>query len=204
VVKHRQPEICNKMKKILKVLQMVIVWLLLATPGRGQTKVPYDQSSVMIDGRFEPKEWRGALKVKVNDSMSLYVKQDKENLYWCLHAATPRPVLLMVDFYLAQDSRLLNLHASAKLAERPWQDSTYGGWTWWNNRGWQATVARPDQPENRMFLPDQAKEFQLRKSRFSGKEMRLMFEISHPHNLVLKFPAHADTAHAGQWLWLQL
>jgi hypothetical protein len=34
--------------------------------------------------------------------------------------------------------------------------------------------------------------------------MGLMFEISYPRNLVMKFPARADTAHTGQWLWLQL
>ena len=64
--------------------------------------------------------------------------------------------------------------------------------------------ARIDVLEQRKFLRDEAKEFQLRTSRFGEKEYRLMFDISYPAHLTMKYPAAADTAHTGQWLHLTL
>lgn len=188
----------------MKVLFWAAALLFGVPPLCAQVKVPVDHASVMIDGRFEVKEWAGAARLHVNDSVSLYVKQDAENVYWCLHAAIPNPALVVVDFYLSHHDSLVNLHASAKLGERVWKNHTYGEWTWWNNRGWVATVARIDVLEQRKFLRDEAKEFQLRKSRFGEKEYRLMFDISYPAHLTMKYPAAADTAHTGQWLHLTL
>lgn len=188
----------------MKVFILVMALFFSLSTVNAQLKVPYDNASVMIDGRFEPKEWERALKLNVNDSISLYVKQDAVNLYWCLYAATPRPALMAVDFYLSQGQSLLNLHASAKLGERQWANNTYGEWVWWNNAAWWATVARIDVFEERKFLRDEAKEFQLRKSRFGEKEYRLMFEMVYPANLKMTYPAAADTISATNWVHLQL
>lgn len=167
-------------------------------------RVPYDRASVMIDGRFGKGEWRGATRLPVNDSVSLLVKQDEENLYLCLRAATPQPALVMVDLYLAHSGGLLNLHASAKLGERSWNGTSYGDWVWWNNDGWQANVARIDKIEERKFLRDEAKEFQLRKARFKDKQLALMFDISYPPSMAMTYPAAADTADRKGWLLLEL
>lgn len=188
----------------MNVLMLGAFLLINSLPLSAQVKVPVDHASVMIDGRFELNEWAGAAKLNVNDSVHLYIKQDAANLYWCLHAATLSPALVAVDFYLAHNDSLLNLHASAKLGERPWRNHTYGEWVWWNNTAWLATVARIDVLEQRKFLRDEAKEFQLRKSRFGEKAYRLMFEIEYPAQLGMKYPAAADTSHTGNWLYLSL
>ena len=188
------------MKGFITALALVV----LTTSAHAQIKVPHGSASVMIDGRFEPQELQDAARLRVNDSINLYFKQDQDNLYWCLHAATPKPALVMADFYLSQSGSLLNLHASAQLGERKWNSNSYGDWIWWNNAGWTATVARIDKLEQRKFHRDEAKEFQLRKTRFSDANVRLMFEMVYPQDMVMKYPANADTATTQNWLQLTL
>jgi len=188
----------------MKTLLLATALLIAIGQINAQVKVPYDKASVMIDGRFEPREWEKAAKMKVNDSMNLYVKQDAENLYFCIHAATPAPAVLVVDIYLTLNNQLLNLHASAQLGERTWQQNTYGPWVWWNNTGWMATVARIDKFAERKFHRDEAKEFQLRKERFKDKEIRMMFDMGFPQSMIMKFPAAADTTNTSGWLHLKL
>jgi len=74
----------------------------------------------------------------------------------------------------------VNLQYSAKLGERQLTTGNYGEWVWWNNRDWVANVARPDKIEKRKFLRDEAKEFQLRKTRFGDKAMHMMLDIESP------------------------
>lgn len=188
----------------MKGIIFSLVLLACALALKAQHRVPHSRSSVMIDGRFEAAEWQKALLLKVNDSTYLYAQQDGKNLYICLRTATPQPAMVMVDFYLTQRDTLLNLHASAKLGERKWNGTTYGEWVWWNNTGWQATVARLDKIEERKFLRDEAKEFQLRKSRFSDKQLRLMFDVSYPAHMVMRFPTNADTTTSKDWVVLHL
>jgi hypothetical protein len=97
----------------------------------------------------------------------------------------------------------LNLHASAKLGERVLYKGDYGDWAWWNNKSWMATVARPDKIEERKFLRDEAKEFQLRKSRFNDKQMRMMLDIESPQNLLPAYPQQATNNQTDQWLLLE-
>jgi hypothetical protein len=188
----------------MKRIIMAMAILLYVRGLEAQVTVPNDRATVMIDGRYEDAEWQGAAKIVVNDSTSLYAKQDEDNIYLCLRTATVQPALVMVDLFLTQKGGLLNLHASAKLGERSWNGSSYGEWVWWNNSGWQATVARIDRIEERKFLRDEAKEFQLRKSRFRDKHFRLMMDISYPPSMVSKYPLAADTTDSKNWVQLKL
>ena len=169
-----------------------------------QLRVPYDASSVMINGKVENNEWDHALKLVVNDSTNLYIKQDQENIYWCLHTRGLRPELMMVDFYFLQEEEKLTLHASAKLGERRWANGSYGEWIWWNNAGWQANVARMEDNPRGKFLYDDAKEFQLRKERFVARSFRLMFDVSYPENMLMNFPVGSNEENTEGWLQFAL
>jgi hypothetical protein len=193
---------CLLMKKMLIVLFVVLT--ALRPPVHTRIKVPYDTATVMIDGKFDAAEWNGAHRLPLTDSLELYLKQDRENIYWCLRALHQPAVLGGVNVYLSRGNHLVNLHASAKLGERTLTDGSYGGWQWWNNQAWTANVARLEKPEERRFLRDEAKEFQLRKTRFSDKTMRLMLDIEFPRQLLPAYPAEASATQPDQWLWLQL
>jgi hypothetical protein len=188
--------------------KLLIVWSLtlvgLTATGQTKIKVPYGSASVMVDGKFENNEWNDAYHLPVTDSLALYIKQDKENIYWCLRGFYQPQVLAGVNFYITDKDSLLNFHASAKLGERTLRKGSYGEWDWWNNKGWTATVARPQNAEERKYLRDGAKEFQLRKSRFGDKHLRMMFDIEFPRDLVPAFPRQATVDKPDQWLFLEL
>ena len=168
-------------------------------------KVPVSKASVMLDGRIEQREWDKALKVKVSDSLSLYFQQDASNLYLALANPHGQQTLMMVDFYVEpEDKVLVNLHASAKLGERTLQGQDYGDWDWWNNRLWYANVVRSGNSASQRFLLDEAKEFQIRKSRLKGKKLRLMFEITYPESMTTTFPANTSPTSTQNWLELAL
>lgn len=168
-------------------------------------KVPtIKASSVMIDGRFEDAEWFKAQRVVMSDSVNFYIMQDKENIYWCLRGLFKKPTLGGVDFYMLVDNNLINFHASAQLGERKLSGNDYGEWTWWNNERWVANVVRIDKLAERKFHMDEAKEFQLRKSRFDTTTIKIMVEVSHPKQLGFKFPAAATPTATTNWLELKL
>lgn len=169
-----------------------------------QQRVPFDENSVMIDGRVSPGEWNNALALKVNDSTTLFLKQDKHDIFICVHLASSKPAMVMVDLFITDGKEMVNLHSSAKLGERTFDSETYGEFSWWNNDSWTATVARLDKIEERRFLRDEAKEFQLSKSRFDSKEFRLMFDISYPTNLKMHFPVDATEDLTRKWVKLNL
>jgi len=132
---------------------------------------------VMLDGRVEPDEWKDASEVRVSPSVLVYLKQDGEYLYVAVKPAKPR--VFGVNLYFDNGDRRgqLNLHASAKLGERYGRSANWPELEWWNNRGWAANVARVDSFEQRRFLPDEAKEFQIRLGRIRGTLLFMRLDI---------------------------
>lgn len=187
------------MKTLLYTLTMLLVSLAVVAQ-----QVPFDDHSVMIDGRISPGEWNNSLALAVNDSTTLFVKQDKQDIFICIYVAAPRPSMVMVDLFITDGKEMVNLHSSAKLGERTFDSETYGEFSWWNNDGWTATIARLDKIEERRFLRDEAKEFQLSKARFDSKDFRLMFDISYPANVKMHFPLEATPDFTKNWLRLKL
>jgi hypothetical protein len=188
----------------MKTLVITLTMFMVIFNVHAQQQVPFDETSVMIDGRITPGEWDKALACKVNDSTTLYFKQDRQNIFICVHISSVRPAMVMVDLFITDGKELVNLHSSAKLGERTFDSETYGDFSWWNNDAWTATIARLDKIEERRFLRDEAKEFQLSKSRFDSKEFRLMFEIIYPVNYKMHFPIEATNDFSKKWLQLKL
>lgn len=191
----------------MKTSVLVLFFLVTLSPAFSQSaiKVPLSKTSVLIDGKFSENEWKDAYVIPVNASLNLYFKQDAENLFWCLRDLQKEPVLMGLDFYISTQNALVNLHASAKLGERKLVNGNYGDWNWWNNEAWTANVARFNSFTNKRFLTDEAKEFQLRKARFSDKTVRLMFqEDKGPNSANPPFPAGSSPNDTEKWLVLNL
>ncbi|HEY1023583.1 MAG TPA: hypothetical protein VGE26_00345 [Sphingobacteriaceae bacterium] len=190
----------------MKILFLIVCLMItsFATFAQSVIKVPQSLHSVLPDGKFSENEWKDAYVMPVSDSLMLYIKQDAENIYWCLRGMQNRPSLAGVDFYITHHDSLINLHASAKLGERKLTGGGYGDWNWWNNENWIANVARFNAFTGTRFLPDEAKEFQLRKIRFSNQAIRLMLQEDNLKNPNPPFPAGSSPNDTTKWLILGL
>jgi hypothetical protein len=185
----------------MKTITVLCISFLMSNLVVAQSvKLPASKKSVLIDGYFDEDEWKDGTSLTVGDSLTLYFKQDPENLYWCLRSHHRIVQLAGVDFYFSKGETLTNLHASAKLGERLFNGKDYGDWIWWNNREWTANVVKLDVPESRKFFRDECKEFQIRKSFSRESRARLMFTIQYPKNLETRFPADASEMNAEHWL----
>ena len=175
------------LKKVIKTAlsySLFLALILLVVPalsysqsvGHSLLTVPKGRR-VMMDGRVEPDEWKDAREVRVSPSVLVYLKQDGEYLYVAVKPAKPR--VFGVNLYFDNGDRRgqLNLHASAKLGERYGRSANWPEWEWWNNRGWIANVERFDSFEQRRFLPDEAKEFQISLGRIRGTLLSMRLDI---------------------------
>lgn len=159
--------------------------------------------SVLPDGRIEPEEWRDAREIVAAPDVRLYLKRDERFLY--VAVVRSQPAIFGVNLYLRTDgaAESLNLHASAKLGERRGRTGTWPEWTWWNNAGWAANVARGESFEERRFLPDTAKEFQIRLSRLPARSFALSVDLETATGSI-PLLAEAPERDGMHWLALKL
>lgn len=188
------------MKTLLTALALLVLWAVSAAAEPAAVRVPTGKP-VLPDGRCASEEWSDAREVSLADGAKLSVKQAGDFVFVCVHF--PRPALSGLDLYLATaDGKLTNLHASAKLGERVLQNGAWPDWTWWTNAGWTANVMRVDTWEPRSFLPDEAKELQIRRDRFAGAMWRVRIEIQGDFTAV--FPPVTSNLKSEGWLVLEL
>jgi hypothetical protein len=161
----------------------------------------------LVDGHTDPGEWSDARVLAAAPGMQLYLKRDAEFLY--VAVVRTEPALFGVNLYLraspSSDAEVdyLNLHASARLGERRGHAGAWPEWTWWNTTGWTASLTRAVSFEERRFLPDTAKEFQIRLDRLPGRAFALSVDVETSQGtapLLTELPAH-DGLH---WLTLEL
>jgi hypothetical protein len=168
-------------------------------------KVPAGKP-VMIDGHFSAKEWDDAAEKAMSHSIRLYFKQAGEFVFICVRLPEGRSGF--TDLYLATpDGPAVNVHASAKLGERVLRENNWPEWRWWNNADWVANVSRVNSFEKRTFLPEDVREFQIRRSRFPAKEWLAMFEVSVAAGGGFKtvtFPEGASNKDKATWVRLEL
>jgi hypothetical protein len=111
-----------------------------------------------------------------------------------------------VDVYLqALDGELYDLHSFAKIGERKLQirsSSWPDQWTWWNNDRWVANWSHLDSFEQRKFLPQKVRGYQISRDRFTGKTWRVMFELNGPiassSKTLLRFDLRRTEASIGK------
>jgi hypothetical protein len=161
-------------------------------------------STPLLDGKCESAEWRGAPVMAQDGPYSLRAKRDRHHLYLCL--SYPVSSFGMADIHVItpRQPSPITLHASAKLGERALAETE---WTWWNNRGWTATLTHFDglakgQPDYRA-TPD--REWQLSLDRFGKGEWRMMIEVYRedaPTTIVL--PKVASKDDRVSWLRMRL
>lgn len=170
---------------------------------------------VLLDGRLAPGEWDDAAVVPIADSVRLLVKQVGGHVLLAVTsgARVGRPI----DVYLQDASGTISqLHASMQIGERVHRDTLWTGdapaWHWGNHVDWIANEAKLDseQPAGGTFssrlFPGNGTEFQIRRSRFQGREWRVWVEVGTfpgTDGGTLFFPRGA-TRDTGTWAVLRL
>jgi hypothetical protein len=102
----------------MKFLAGLLVLFLLSCGIYGQSqavKIPKG-NNILIDGKTYPEEWDDARKIQVSDSVNLYFKADKNYIYIATQKTGDGGCV--ADLYYADDGKMVNLHASAKLGQR--------------------------------------------------------------------------------------
>jgi len=178
--------------------------VLIADPSQVQHLTAPRGGPVMIDGRISAGEWRDASSLVLGRAR-IWVKQTSD--FVCIAVEFPPDTHGFADLIISPVSgQIIDLHASAKLGERTLGKQGWSGWNWWNNDGWTANVSRVDSFEQRTFLPETAREYQIRRSRFPGKNWRMMVELSLEQKdgsyHAIALPANATEADPSGWIEL--
>jgi hypothetical protein len=162
---------------------------------------------VMVDGKIWPGEWSDAAEAEVPGGARLYIKTSGDFVYVAVQFPAGRSGF--TDIYITwEDGGIYDLHASAKLGERRLDGGKWPEWSnWWNNRGWVANISQVDSFEKRTFVPAGVREYQIERSRFVGREERLMLDMSMKSQggkyTVVRFPASASDSNPEKWLRVQ-
>lgn len=202
-----------EMKKAIAALVLLVGFLSQNASGQQSVKVPEGNSNpVLIDGIFSKAEWQDAASVKVNDSITLYLKQFRGHVFLGIKMDTAYPAYVDL-FLLTGSNQLYDLHASMQIGERllngnAWTDRE-PAWRWGNHVGWIANEAKYDStkdrslPDKEKMFPYEGKEFQLLRSRFAGKQWRLRIEVRGSSDEIV-FPVDSERMSTARWLTLQL
>ncbi len=185
-----------------KLMMAVVILMSWSFSVQAQTEIKLPKGTpVLVDGQVAAGEWDDATEIKISDQVTLAAKSSGDFIF--VAVKYPKPTYFGVDLYVSSvTGQLVNLHASAKLGERELKDGKWPDWTWWNNQGWVANTSRGITFERREFLPDEIKEFQIRRSRFPGKVWRVRLEVH--TNTTIVFPEKAELSNPETWLRFKL
>jgi hypothetical protein len=188
------------MKKSIGVFILLAIGYCSNAYAQDKIQVPRGKA-ILIDGKFSAGEWQDAAEKTVSDSVKLYVKTSEHYVFICVRLMAENS--FFVDLYLSTSNKEIhNLHASAKLGERLLKENDYPEWQWWNNRDWSANVSRVLSFDERKFLPDEVKEFQISRERFKGNQWLTMFEI-YTGGTAKAFPTNTTNKKTENWLLLE-
>lgn len=178
---------------------------------------------VLLDGIFSEGEWNDAMKVPMNDSITLYFKKYRGHFY--LGVYTPVYAISVPNaFFQLNDSTILQLHVSAQLGERLLKpgsaDDEDSGFNWGYSDGWYANESRWDQNRRNYLIdslgqdnseafemsmfPREGTEIQILQSKLQSDSLKFRIEILIPpeydgHN---HFPSGTKIKNTEGWTTL--
>lgn len=192
------------MQKLL-IVGIALVLTSLTADDRHTVVLPRGRP-VMVDGKISRGEWTDARRLEMPNGGHLYLKQTEGYVYVCVELAAGESGF--VDLYLSSDAGIHDLHASAKLGQRLVSEGQSAEWErWWNNEGWVANVSRVESFEDRKFLAENVREFQIDPTYFPAPEWRIMIEVSVAKGkeyASFAFPDNADKTRSDRWITIKL
>lgn len=203
----------REMRSFIGTFVLIVGCVIQSASAQQTLNVPEGHGNpVLIDGIFSRDEWQDAANVKVNDSVTLYFKQFRGQVFIGVKTATPYPAYVDM-FLLAGANELYNLHASMQIGERTltgnaWTDGE-PAWRWGNHVGWIANETKYDPgkdrtlPDKEKVFPYEGKEFQLLRPHLTGAQWRVRVEVRGATPDIV-FPARSERLNIARWLILQL
>lgn len=175
--------------------------MLGAAPAPSAIRVPWGKH-VLLDGRISAGEWKDAKEIAASPNVRIYLKRSGAYLYVGVKPAAAAS--FGVDLYLdSGEGAVQNLHASAKLAERRGNEGAWPEWQWWNNKDWTANVARGQVFEEKNFLTDEAKEFQISMKKLMQGTVYMSLDLHDEHG-TQKVPKDGFERNLRYWIALRL
>ena len=99
---------------------------------------------VLIDGIFSPGEWTDALRIKITDSLEIFLKHYQGHAYIGIYC--PLFISKIADVFISTDNKVIyQLHSSAQLGERHRTiENPNPEVRWGDTKGWYANETRWD------------------------------------------------------------
>jgi hypothetical protein len=204
----------NKMKIKINCITSILILLFFYSENLDAQNVKIPKGTpIMVDGKFSVDEWKDAAVLKFNDSLVFFFKQTKEFVYVGIQPLVKNHKGGWIDLYITDNKEIYNLHASRKLGERRLEGMEWSNWgKWWTNEGyWTANFGRPEDmilegKPKVIQLNDDGWEFQIRKSKFIGKEWKLMIDVSIMLDGVTNFiyPSNSTNTQSNGWIILKI
>lgn len=199
------------------MIPILILSILLSSPASqpiqiSSVKVPKGKN-ILLNGKCLQDEWADSIAIKGPNNYQLLFKQNDNYVFICIKPQSTR--IFITDLYIAtSDQKIYTLHASAKLGERilkndKWEEWRVN-WNWWEVNGWWANTSEPTDFSKGLFLPNQAREYQIDRRQFAGNKWRVMFHIievkdtSSSESTSLLFPEKADNLKNATWIEVHL
>ncbi len=169
-------------------------------------QVPKATVLVMVDGKLGKNEWKDGATFPLGDLARVHLKHTAEYVWIAVECL--KCTNFALDLYLQpENGALYDLHSSAKLGERQLRGANWPDeWEWWNNEGWVANWSRVDSFQDRTFLDQQVREFQISRERFRGSTWRVMFELllpDQPKWRTTQYPEKATNNVTKDWIVLR-
>jgi hypothetical protein len=175
---------------------------------------PLIERPLLLDGRCDVTEWRGAAELDVGGGVRLLARQDREYVYLCLRL--PPSSLGTLDLWLETQpgAAPVNLHISAQVGERTKGPQGWPEWRFGNQQGWYGPPVAfsgmdraPDGGRQGRFADSAARELQLSKARFGAGPWRARLEVralGPDREGAVIYPAASGEDSPDGWLMLDL
>jgi predicted alpha/beta superfamily hydrolase len=164
--------------------------------------------TVLLDGRCDDAEWRGASRTAVTPTSDLLLQQTESHLYLCV--TLPPDSYGTMDLYVSSPGQQwpVNLHASAQVGERVRTASGWPDWEFGNQRGWYSppvALSRTTVEDGRArltFGTVAAREVAIQKAKFGNGPWRFLIQVralGADKTGTLAYPAAASVDHPDTW-----
>jgi len=171
--------------------------------------VPLSSNPILLDGRCDGAEYSGAARQDLGHGVTLQVLHGRDFINFC--ASLPPESLGTMDLYLQAPSggEIINVHVSAQVGERTYQEGEDPAWEWGNHHGWygppvaiRGSELRPDGKPRVTFKDATGREVQLSKARFGSGPWKFRYElraIGPQQGITVRLPPGEN-----EWVTLQL
>ena len=139
---------------------------------------------VLLDGRCDPAEYAKAESRDLDHGIMFHAMHNEHFITLC--AALPPDSLGTMDLFLQapEGGPITNLHISAQVGERTYNEGENPEWTWGNHQGWygppvafSGTAMRPDRTPRATFADATGREIRLSKARFGKGPWKMRLEL---------------------------